>query len=156
MHEGGIMPNRKFKYILIAFAAITAVYISGYSCSVYKSPAFLERKDIIKVKVNLSKNDSTMRIMQNSDSLDILFKALNYNENIEYQTDTTYKILFIREIKRDETYDTTKIYFSVRGDEYSFYNIRKNPYGKILSKGTEYFRISKSMTEFLMGAPQTK
>jgi hypothetical protein len=150
------MSDRKIRPLLILFAAVSVIIISVYSCSVYKSPAVFERKDVLKAIVSLSKNDSTIRIMQSSDSLDIFFKAINFNENIEYETDTTYKILLIRETSKNEAYDTTMVYFSFRGDEYSFYNIRKNPYGKILSKGIEYFRISKSLTEFLMGASKTK
>jgi hypothetical protein len=127
-----------------------------FSCSVYKSPAYIERKGVVKVLAKLSANDSTIRIMENIDSLDILFKAINFNENIDYETDTTFKIVLLREIKKDDIYDSTTIQFSVRGDEYCFYNVRKNPYGKVLSKGIEYFRLSRPLSEFIFGAYKTK
>lgn len=151
--------NNKYnmKYINLKIIILTlAAIIFSAGCSVYKSPAEFESRGLTKISVFDSRKGTFLREIANTDSLKIFAAALNVNENIDYETDTTYKILMIYSAKDSTSIDTTKIYFSVHGDYFSYFNVRKNPYGKILSRATEYFRVTKPLTGYLLGTSAGK
>ncbi len=138
---------------IFAFIPVSVILVLiAWSCSVYKSPARFEAGGIISLSVADSRNGKILREISAKDSINVFISALNVNENVDYETDTTYRILLISETKDTASFDTTKIFLSVRGDEFSYFNTRKNPYGKVLSRGTEYFRVTKPLAGFLLGA----
>lgn len=143
------------KKSLLFLFSLTLVTLFNY-CSVYKSPVNFENKGIVKILVADSRKGIVLHEVSGADTISLFVTALNVNENLEFETDTTYRVLMIKQAKEAEIYDTIKLYFSAKGDEFSYYNIRKNPYGKVLSKGTEYFRVTKPLMGFLLGTGAKK